>query len=131
MVVAFGEYFIEWCFFPGLKGNWLLFVPGFLVAVSGQCIRTTAMYTAGVSFHHMVQVCLSATHTFLSANTDLRHVSRTRKLKIIRWSLLAFMGTFPTLRCILVAPYVSDMIYLFLLKVFGDIPATLAGFGGR
>lgn len=58
MALAFTEYFIEWYFFPGLKGNYWIYIPAFIVAVLGQTIRTTAMYTGGVSFHHMVQVRL-------------------------------------------------------------------------
>jgi protein-S-isoprenylcysteine O-methyltransferase len=56
MAFAFSEYFIEWYFFPWLKGNWIVYCVAFVVAAIGQVIRTTAMYTAGVSFHHMVQV---------------------------------------------------------------------------
>lgn len=56
MAVAFSEYFIEWYFFPSLKGNCYIYLFAFCVAVAGQAIRTTAMYTGGVSFHHMVQV---------------------------------------------------------------------------
>lgn len=56
MALAFSEYFIEWYFFPQLKGNYYIYIAAFIVAACGQAIRTTAMYTGGVSFHHMVQV---------------------------------------------------------------------------
>lgn len=56
MVLAFAEYFIEWYFFPSLKGHLWLYGAAFVVAAAGQAIRVVAMYSAGVSFHHMVQV---------------------------------------------------------------------------
>ena len=59
MVIAFSEYLIEWYFFPSLKGNCYIYITAFLIAAAGQAIRTTAMYTGGVSFHHMVQVRLN------------------------------------------------------------------------
>jgi protein-S-isoprenylcysteine O-methyltransferase len=66
MSFAITEYFIEWYFFPSLKGNLWIYGIGFLVAVAGQAIRTTAMYTAGVSFHHMVQDTKAENHTLVS-----------------------------------------------------------------
>ncbi len=57
MAFAFTEYFIEWFFFPWLKTNWIIILPAFGLGLVGQIIRTISMYTAGVSFHHYVQVC--------------------------------------------------------------------------
>jgi protein-S-isoprenylcysteine O-methyltransferase len=56
MGLAFGEYFIEWLIFPGMKSSLWLMVPAIIVVVAGQSIRTVAMYTAGRSFNHLVQV---------------------------------------------------------------------------
>lgn len=56
MGIAYLEYFVEWYFYPSLKGHPGLYITAFMIAVFGISIRIVAMYTAGVSFHHHVQV---------------------------------------------------------------------------
>lgn len=58
MALAFGEYFIEVLIFPGMKSSLWVMIPALLVIIAGQAIRTGAMYTAGRSFNHLIQVLL-------------------------------------------------------------------------
>ena len=59
MALSLSEYIIELYFFPWLKGNWFIYGIFFLIALSGQILRSTAMFHAGRSFHHHVQVHLN------------------------------------------------------------------------
>lgn len=54
-LACFIEFAVEWYFFPGMKQLLWISIPGFLVAIAGQALRTYAMYTAGYSFHHTIQ----------------------------------------------------------------------------
>lgn len=55
MGLAFSEYIIERLLFPNMKSSWWIMAPAMLVVIAGQTIRTTAMYTAGRSFNHLIQ----------------------------------------------------------------------------
>eukprot|EP00029_Vermamoeba_vermiformis_P007532 TRINITY_DN3288_c0_g2_i1.p1 TRINITY_DN3288_c0_g2~~TRINITY_DN3288_c0_g2_i1.p1 ORF type:complete len:276 (+),score=41.89 TRINITY_DN3288_c0_g2_i1:3-830(+) len=60
------EYWIEWYLFPSMKGNYIFMVPGLLVVIAGQAIRTLAMYTAGSNFHHIVQTRQANSHQLVT-----------------------------------------------------------------
>jgi protein-S-isoprenylcysteine O-methyltransferase len=60
------EYFIESLLFPGMKGYWLFVIVGFLVALTGQAIRSLAMYTAGRNFTHMIAEEKKDTHKLVT-----------------------------------------------------------------
>jgi protein-S-isoprenylcysteine O-methyltransferase len=55
ILFAFFEYFFELAFFPSLKGNTFFIVLGSIGLVVGQFFRTSAMWTAGYNFHHLVR----------------------------------------------------------------------------
>eukprot|EP01114_Cavostelium_apophysatum_P008087 TRINITY_DN2036_c0_g3_i1.p1 TRINITY_DN2036_c0_g3~~TRINITY_DN2036_c0_g3_i1.p1 ORF type:complete len:229 (-),score=27.15 TRINITY_DN2036_c0_g3_i1:31-717(-) len=75
--ISWSEYFIEKWLFPGMKGSWFMILIGFSVAVTGQGIRTLAMYTAGSNFHHMIRQEKEKNHELITFGiyTYLRHPS--------------------------------------------------------
>jgi len=54
LALGWTEYFIEWLFFPSLKGNAFVYIIGFIAVVAGQSFRTVAMMTAGHNFNHFI-----------------------------------------------------------------------------
>lgn len=56
LAAGLAEYAVEWLFFPGLKypSSSLFMWLGFLIVLSGQCVRTLAMFTAASNFTHIV-----------------------------------------------------------------------------
>eukprot|EP01122_Echinamoeba_exundans_P010295 TRINITY_DN3822_c0_g2_i1.p1 TRINITY_DN3822_c0_g2~~TRINITY_DN3822_c0_g2_i1.p1 ORF type:complete len:292 (-),score=50.25 TRINITY_DN3822_c0_g2_i1:63-896(-) len=77
MGLAFGEYFLEWLIFPGMKSSLWIMIPAIIVIASGQAIRTVAMYTAGRSFNHLVQEEKKEDHVLVTEGIYqyLRHPS--------------------------------------------------------
>eukprot|EP01113_Clastostelium_recurvatum_P039431 TRINITY_DN6017_c0_g1_i2.p1 TRINITY_DN6017_c0_g1~~TRINITY_DN6017_c0_g1_i2.p1 ORF type:complete len:171 (-),score=4.96 TRINITY_DN6017_c0_g1_i2:35-499(-) len=53
MLASFIEYFIEWFFFPSLKGHSWITALGFVGVIIGQVMRTLAMATAGHNFNRI------------------------------------------------------------------------------
>jgi len=53
--ILWTEYLGESLIWPGMKGNVLFVIIGFLLCFGGQTIRTLAMYTAGTNFHHQIR----------------------------------------------------------------------------
>lgn len=44
----------------------MFIIPGLLVVIAGQAIRTLAMYTAGSNFHHIVQTKQANSHQLVT-----------------------------------------------------------------
>ncbi|KNC73557.1 hypothetical protein, variant, partial [Sphaeroforma arctica JP610] len=65
MAVGWTEYLVEVYFFPGLKSAWIRYL-GLLMVAAGQTLRTTAMWTAGSNFTHIVQDNKRATHVLVT-----------------------------------------------------------------
>lgn len=49
------EYVIWWLVYPDIKLNWAVQLVGFCFCAFGEIFRKLAMYTAGVSFTHIIQ----------------------------------------------------------------------------
>ena len=66
LIATLVEYFIESLLFPGMKGSRFFVTVGFIVALSGQVIRTLAMYSAGRNFTHMIAEEKKDTHKLVT-----------------------------------------------------------------
>lgn len=79
LVACVSEYFIEWLFFPSLKGHTLIYILGFIVVVLGQGLRILAMITAAKNFSHMIAEKKKETHTLVTHGiySYARHPSYT------------------------------------------------------
>ena len=65
--LAFIEMGLESRYFPALKGNIYLIFIGLLMTSLGEFIRKLAMYTAGVSFTHMVATSKYTQHVLVTS----------------------------------------------------------------
>jgi len=74
MAASFTEYFVEWFFFPFLKGNLVVLLVGCFVAGFGQLIRLIAFYTAGNNFTHEVATKKQKDH--LLVTSGIYHIFR-------------------------------------------------------
>jgi protein-S-isoprenylcysteine O-methyltransferase len=45
---------LEYVIWPGSKGRYLFMIPGLMLVMGGQALRTAAMWTAASSFTHLV-----------------------------------------------------------------------------
>jgi len=79
LALGLTEYFIEWLFFPSMKGNCVIYIIGFLIAVAGQSLRTIAMMTAGSNFSHYIASEKKPNHTLVKHGvySVVRHPSYT------------------------------------------------------
>ena len=66
LAVAFVEMGLESYYLPALKGNIYLICIGLLMTSLGEFIRKLSMYTAGVSFTHMVATTKEAKHVLVT-----------------------------------------------------------------
>ncbi|KAL1496963.1 hypothetical protein ABEB36_008006 [Hypothenemus hampei] len=60
------EFFIETYFFPDLKQHFYISYIGFAVCIAGEFLRKLAIFTAGKSFHHLVQPQKSKDHILVT-----------------------------------------------------------------
>ncbi|KAA8541478.1 hypothetical protein F0562_025441 [Nyssa sinensis] len=56
MICSLLEYFLEICFFPGLKEHWWISDFGLAMVVIGEIIRKMAIITAGQAFTHLIKI---------------------------------------------------------------------------
>ena len=79
LAAAIIEYWIEYLFFPNLKTNVYIYMIGFIVSVSGQIMRTVAMYYCASNFNHIIETESRSTHKLVDdfIYKYLRHPSYT------------------------------------------------------
>jgi protein-S-isoprenylcysteine O-methyltransferase len=65
IVASFVEYFVEWLFFPGLKGTWIMWL-GMAITAAGQTLRTIAQFHARHNFTHKVQEAKREEHALVT-----------------------------------------------------------------
>lgn len=77
IAAAVVEYWVEWLFFPSLKGNAWIMYPALAVTVVGQIIRSGSMFYAGRHFHHQIRFKKEAGHSLVTTGpyAYLRHPS--------------------------------------------------------
>jgi len=105
LLVSWVEYFVEWYFFPSLKGHVFLYWFGFLFCLSGQTFRTVAMITAGQNFNHLIEEEKKQEHTLVTYGVYslVRHPSYTGWFI---WSVATQVILFNPI-CIIAYTYVS------------------------
>jgi protein-S-isoprenylcysteine O-methyltransferase len=59
------EFFLEYFWFPWLKGFWPIYLLGLAVALFGQGLRLAALLTAGSTFTHIIQQEKRTQHTLV------------------------------------------------------------------
>ena len=76
-IASWVEFWVEMWLWPGIKGATWTILFGTSVVFVGQFCRTLAMYTAGKSFHHIVQVNKDSRHRLITTGiySLLRHPS--------------------------------------------------------
>ncbi|KAI8913702.1 Isoprenylcysteine carboxyl methyltransferase family-domain-containing protein [Gorgonomyces haynaldii] len=124
MIATLVEYLCELYLFPSLKQlNFFFF---FLLSFGGQLMRTSAMWTAGVSFDHHVQYEKKSDHTLVTNGIYqyLRHPSYTgfyywaTFLQIALGNPICFVAF-----CYVLYKYFEDRIEeeeQMLIQFFGD-----------
>ena len=77
LAAGWTEYFIEWLYFPSMKGNSFIYIIGFMTAMAGQFIRTVAMLTAGHNFSHYIAEKKEEGHVLISHGGVSSHNATT------------------------------------------------------
>ena len=60
------EYIIEAIYFPSLKNNWFIYVPGILITTAGTVFRVLAQYHAKHCFTHEIAEEKREKHTLVT-----------------------------------------------------------------
>lgn len=79
VIACVAEYWLEALLLPGLKGWGAVSLLGLALVSGGQCLRTTAMWTAGSHFTHLVAEAKRQGHDLVTHGVyaHLRHPSYT------------------------------------------------------